>query len=90
MYSHALGVLMSHFHCRQSQKVNNTKPPGCVAYALQKPFKEELERLQQQDIITSLGADEMAEWSNSFMIVSKPNGKVRLCLGPARLNQALI
>ena len=27
-------------------------PPRHVAYALQKPFKEELERLQQQDILT--------------------------------------
>ena len=36
-------------------------PLRCVAYALQKPFKEELEWLQQQDIITSLGVDETAE-----------------------------
>ena len=28
--------------------------PRCVAYALQKPFKEELQWLQQQDIITLL------------------------------------
>ena len=32
-----------------------------MAYALQKPFKEELERLQQQDIIKPLGLDEMAK-----------------------------
>ena len=31
-------------------------PPWWLAYALQKPFKEELERLQQQDTITPLGS----------------------------------
>ena len=39
-----------------------------------KTFKEELEWLQQQDIMTSLDMDETTE----------------LCIGPARLNQALM
>ena len=65
-------------------------PPRCVDYALQKPFKEELEWLQQQDIMTPLGMDETVEWCNSFVIVHKLNGKVGLCLYPSRLNEALI
>ena len=65
-------------------------PLRCVPCALQKPFKEELECLQKMDIITPLGIDEMAEWSNSFVLVPKANGKVSLCLDPAKLNQALI
>ena len=32
----------------------------------------------------------MPEQCNSFVLVPKANGKVRLCLDPARLNQALI
>ena len=36
-------------------------PPRCVAYALQKPFKEELKWLQELDIITPLGVDKIAE-----------------------------
>ena len=43
-----------------------------------------------QDIITLLDVDETVKWCNSFVLVPKFNGKVRLCLGPARLNQALI
>ena len=54
--------------------------PQHIAYALQKLFKEELERLKQQ----------MVEWWNSFVLVRMPNGKVRLCPNPARLNQVLI
>ena len=57
-------------------------PPRHVAYVLQKPFKEELERLQGMDIITPLGVDETSEWCNSFVLVPKANGKVRLCLDP--------
>ena len=64
--------------------------PRHIAYALQKPFKEELERPQQQDIITPLVVGEMVEWCNSLVLAQKPNGKVRLCLDPARLNQVLL
>ena len=48
-----------------------------VTYRLQKPFKEELERLQLQDIITPLGIEEMVEGCNSFILIPKPSGKVR-------------
>ena len=65
-------------------------PPRCVAYALQKPFKDVLSQLQKLDIITPLGVDKTMEWCNNFVLVPKPNGKVRLCLDPVRLNQALI
>ena len=61
-----------------------------VAYVLQEPFKEELRCLQEMDIITLLGIDKTMEWCNSFVLVPKANGRVRLCLNPARLNQALI
>ena len=64
-------------------------PTRHIAYALQKPFKEQQEGQQQQDIIIALGINEMAEWCN-IMLVPKPNGKVRLCLDQARIKQALI
>ena len=57
-------------------------PPRHMAYALQKPFKEELKQLQELDIIIPLGVDEMAEWCNSFVVVPKANGNVRLSLDP--------
>ena len=57
-------------------------PPRCMAYALQKLFKKELEHLQELDIIAPLGVDKMVEWCNSFVLVPKANGKVQLCLDP--------
>ena len=65
-------------------------PPRYVAYALQKPFNEELEHLQRMDIITPLGVDELVEWCNKFVLLPKANGKIGLCLDLVRLNQALI
>ena len=47
-----------------------------MAYALQKPFQEELEQIQEMDIIAPLGVDEMAEWYDNFVLVPKANGKV--------------
>ena len=61
-----------------------------VVYVLQKPFKKELDWLQKMDIVILLGVDETVEWCNSFVLVPKANGKVRLCLDMARLNQVLI
>ena len=65
-------------------------PPRYIAYALQKPFKKELQQLQELDIIMPLGVDKTAEWCNSFGLVPKANSKVWLSLDPAQLNQALI
>ena len=54
------------------------------------PLKDELERLPGQQIIIPLGIDETSERCNSFILVPKVNGKVRLCLDPPRLNKVLI
>ena len=40
--------------------------------------------------ITQLGVNQTSEWYNSFVLVPKANCKVRPCLDPAKLNQALI
>ena len=52
------------------QVIPDSKPDQvalrCVASVLQKPFKEEIEQLQQQDIIRPLGMSEMAEWCSSL------------------------
>ena len=54
----------------------------------QEPLKMELERLQKQQIIVSLGVDKI--WYNSFILVPSVIGEVKLCLDPARLNKGLI
>ena len=61
-----------------------------VAYTLQEPIKDELDRLQKQEIIVTLNMNETSKWCNSFALVPKANGKVWLCMDPARLNKVLI
>ena len=46
-------------------------PPRWVAYALQKPVQEELDRLQKWQIIVPLNIDETSEWCYSFVLVQK-------------------
>ena len=65
-------------------------PPRRVAYALEKPLKEKLEWLQTQRISIPLGADKIYEWCNSFILVPKANGKLKLCLDLVQINEALI
>ena len=52
--------------------------------------KNEMERLEENQILAPLGVDEMAKWCNSFVIVPTSNGTVHLCLDLVRLNQRLI
>ena len=91
MYLMALGCFDGTFslHLKLDSKPYHM-PPRCMTCMLQKPFQEELERLQKQDIIAALGVDETSEWCSSFVLVSKANGKVRLCLYPAWWKHALI
>ena len=77
MYLMELGALKAHSLYSSSQRANwYQAPPSGVAYALQKPFKEELEWLQKMDTITPVGIDELTEWCNSFVFIPKANGKV--------------
>ena len=61
-----------------------------VAYALEQPLKEELDRLQKQQITVPLEVAETSQWCNSFVPIPKVNGRVQLCLDQARLNKVLI
>ena len=54
------------------------------------PLKEELDKIQRQQIIGPLGVDETSKLCNSFTLVPKVNSKVRLCQDQARLNKVLI
>ena len=54
------------------QVIDNVKGykvlPMYVTYALQEPFKKELEGLQHHHIVATVGVDEMAKLYNSFII----------------------
>ena len=41
-------------------------------------------------ILTKLDKNQAAEWLNSFVVVRKPSGKLRICLDPTDLNPHII
>ena len=56
----------------------NAKPyqpsPRYIEHALHMPFKKELERVQEHQILPPLGVDKMAKLCNGFIPVPKSNG----------------
>ena len=47
--------------------------------------------MEAQGIISKYdGCDVSPEWLNSFVIVKKPNGTLRVCLDPTDLNKDII
>ena len=67
------------------------KPARKVPLALQEKFKQEIDLMVKAGILTEV-TPEMStpEWLNSFMIVKKPNGNLRVCLDPTDLNKHII
>jgi len=63
-------------------KINNRR----VAKELWKPFKKELDKMEEEFIIAKM-LEECSDWENSFVLVIKDNGSIRFCLDPTKLNQ---
>ena len=67
------------------------KPLRRVPIAIKDKFKQELDAMEVQGIISKYdGPDISPEWLNSFVIVTKPNGSLRICLDPTDLNKDII
>lgn len=52
-----------------------------------KPYKAELQRLQEEGIIVPVKED--TQWVNSVVTTNKPDGSIRLCLDPNDPNKCL-
>ena len=69
------------------------KPARRVPIAMQQKFREELDSMEKQGIISKYDQADFAEapqWLNSFVTVKKPSGKIRVCLDPTDLNKEII
>ena len=67
------------------------KPPRKVPIVMHEQFKKELDSMEDQGIISEFdGWDISPEWLNSFVIVKKPNGTLRICLDPTDLNKVIV
>ena len=67
------------------------KPARKVPLALHKKFKQEIDSMVKAGILMEVTPEmSMPEWLNSFVIVKKPNGNLRVCLDPTDLNKHII
>ncbi|XP_060084332.1 uncharacterized protein K02A2.6-like [Ylistrum balloti] len=62
-------------------------PPRKIPIFLKERVKEELESMERQGIIVK--QTEPTQWVNSMVTVTKPNGKIRICIDPSDLNQGI-
>ena len=68
------------------------KPPQSVPLALKHQFKQELDNMVSQGILSKLDDANVnaPEWLNSLVVVKKPNGKLCVCLDPTDLNPYIV
>lgn len=62
-------------------------PPRRVPVALKEKLKEEINRLIDAGVLEKV--DEPTKWVSGVVVTAKPNGKVRVCIDPRPLNEAL-
>lgn len=63
------------------------KPEHRIPIALKEPLRAELNRLCQRDIIEKCW--QTGSWISNIVIVEKPNKKLRICINPKELNNAI-
>ena len=67
------------------------KAPRRVPLALKYKFTKEIQSMVESGILTKLTPGmPTPEWLNSFVIVKKPDGNLRVCLDPTDLNKSII
>ena len=95
-YAHLFSGI-GHFKCKpvhiimKQSSIPVHKPPRRVPITMKDKFKQELESVEAQGIISKYdGHDISLKWLNSFIIVKKPNGSLHTCLDPTDLNKEII
>ena len=64
-------------------------PPHKVPISMKDEIKDELDKMVKNDIIAKIQEGEPTAWVNSLVYRRKSNGRLRLCLDPKDLNEAI-
>ena len=70
----------------KSNAVPVQKPARHIPVALKEEFQKEINTMVHDSILTKLDKNQVTEWLNSFVVVQKLSGKLRICLDPTDLN----
>ena len=83
-----IGCLEGEYSIKIDRSVPPTvHPPRKVTLAIKDKLKAELDKMEQIGVIVK--QDQPTEWVNSMVTPTKPNGKIRVCIDPRDLNQAI-
>ena len=81
-----LGQIPGQYAIQTNPEIPPTVQPQCrIPVALQQTGKTELESIEIIAPVT-----EPTKWVSSMVVVQKKNGRVRVCLDPRNLNQAIM
>ena len=64
-------------------------PPRKVPISMKDEIKDELDNMVKNDIIAKIQEGEPTAWVNGLVYQRKSNGRLRLCLDPKDLNEAI-
>nr|XP_050031015.1 uncharacterized protein K02A2.6-like [Dermacentor andersoni] len=62
-------------------------PSRRVPHALKEPLRQELDRMEAEGIITRM--QDPTDWVSPLVIVTKKNGRLRVCMDPRRVNEGI-
>ncbi len=83
-----VGLLEGDVHLEVDRSVPPVQiPPRRLPVPIKETVRQELEALCNEGIIEPV--TEPSAWISALLVVRKPNGKVRICIDPKHLNQAL-
>ena len=66
------------------------KPARHVPMSLKDKSEQQIHSMEKHGIISKLDCNQATEWLNSFVLVKKPNGDLRICLDPTNLNKYIV
>ena len=66
------------------------KPACRVPVAMKEKFRKELQSMVKAGVISKLDRNTPTPWLNSYIIVKKPNGSLRICLDPTDLIKYIV
>ena len=76
---------IGHFKCAPAEiklkdnAVPVQKPLKRIPVAMRDEFQEEIDSMVKDGILAKLDKNQATEWLNSFVVVRKPSGKLRVC-----------
>jgi predicted aspartyl protease len=82
------GKLTGKYHIETDKTVKPViHPARRVPVAIKQQLKEELDYMVRREIVAP--ETDPTDWVSSMVVVKKPTGKLRICLDPKQLNQAI-